>query len=285
MDAVPQLIRANTEAEWQAAWNYAPQVPKLIRQLAGSPKCSHRESLMRAAYFACGKLHSEDFHMFANGGQPLLKRQRGAWLDEIIFHCPPHQVPGQYSPVSVEIMMSFEPLREVRAKFSRSCAMVSTFLASVNIGEFMTPSARTIWNIESDGSTVKIANLLFSEGLDWIEDICNPVTLEDRVIAGTLPHVDDFTSLELVLAVGGRAGARRVVDEWKRDPLRGPNLERSMRKLSSQFGPVYRGDDMSTNTSVLCICYDLWTSRVLELDERAHRHHRSDHPKSARPQA
>lgn len=265
MEAVPQLIRANTDAEWQAAWRFVPQVPKLIRQLASSPKCSHRESLMRAAYFASGKLNSEDFHIFANGGQPLLKRQRGAWLDEIIFHCPPHQVPGQYSPVSVEIMMSFEPLREVRAKFSRSCAMVSTFLASANIGELMNPPAKTIWNLEFDGSTVEIARLLFSEGLDWIEDICNPVTLEDRVIAGTLPHVDDFTGLELLLALGGRSGARRVVDEWRRDPARGPRLEHSLQKLGRRFGPVYRCEDIETNIAVLCVCYDLWPRQRLRV--------------------
>jgi len=259
VESIPRKIDAYSSAEWSAAWSFAPHVPKFMRQLGIGPRGSHREALIRAAYFAAGKLHDEDFHLFTNGGQPILKRQRGDWFDEILFHAPPYDVDGHYSPVSVEILVSFEPLKEIRVKYSRSYTSVPPFVAKANIGQLLEEPALTIWNVAYQESVHEIATLLHRQGLEWIDELCDPLSLEDRVIAGTLPFVDDATGLELVLALGGKLGARRVVDEWRQDPFRGPALEKEFKRLSNQFGPVYRGEDVGSNIAVLCVCYDLWT--------------------------
>lgn len=258
VDAIPRIIQATTDAEWQAAWSFVPRIPKLVRQLGRNHGCSHREALDKAAYFAAGKLYDEDFHLFSNGGQPLLKRQRGEWFDEILFHAPPHCLPGEYSPATVEVMVSFEPLREIRSKISRSCSMVPPFLAKANLGMLQFLPVRTIWNLAHEESIVEIGNLLSGPCLRWIEELCDPLTLEDRAAAGTLPFVDDATALELVLASGGKNAARRVIEEWRADPFRGPKLEAEVSRLSRRFGPVYRSDEVGTNVAVLCICFDLW---------------------------
>ena len=214
---------------------------------------------MRAAYFAAGKLQDEDFHIISNGGQPLLRRQRGDWSDEILFHAPPYGIDGHYSPVSVEVMVSFEPLREVRAKYSRSLTSVPAFVAKANLGQFLEEPSRTIWNVAFEESVQDIALVLHRNALGWIEELCDPISLEDRVVAGSLPFVDDATGLELVLARGGTTGARQVVREWSKDPIRGRLLENELKRLSTQFGPVYRCEDVGSNIAVLCVCYDLWT--------------------------
>lgn len=258
VDGIPRILQAKTDAEWQAAWNFAPKVSKIVRQLSHSSKSSHRERLDRAAYFAAGKLYDEDFHLFGNGGQPLLKRQREEWLDEVLFHAPPHHIAGEYSPVTVEVMVSFEPLRQIRAKISRSCSMVPPFLAKANLGQFELEPVQKIWNLEHEQSIVEIGTALSGPCLRWIEELCDPLSLEDRAITGTLPLVDDATALELVLASGGKNAARRVIKEWRADPFRGPKLDIAHRRLSSKFGPVYRGDDPLMNIAVLAICFDLW---------------------------
>jgi hypothetical protein len=259
VESIPRKIDAYTEAEWSAAWNYTPHVPKFMRQLGVGPRGSHREALVRAAYFSAGRLQDEDFHLFANGGQPVLHRQRGDWFDEILFHAPPYDVDGHYSPVSVEILVSFEPLREIRLKYSRSYTSVPAFVAKANLGQLLSGPCMTIWNVAYEEAVQEIASLLHRKALGWIEELCDPLSLEDRVIEGTLPFVDDSTGLELVLALGGKIGARRVVNEWRQHPTKGPLLEREVRRLSNQFGPVYRSDDIGSNIAVLCICYDLWT--------------------------
>lgn len=258
VEAIPRVIQAETEAEWQAAWHYVPKVPKFIRQLGKNHRGSHREALDKAAYFAAGKLYDEDFHLFSNGGQPLLKRQRGEWFDEILFHAPPNCIPGEYSPVTVEVIVSFEPLREIRSKISRSCSMVPPFLAKANLGQLQVNPARTIWNLDAESSIAEIGTLLSGPCLRWMDELCDPISLEDRAIEGSLPFVDDATALELVLASGGRNAAKRVIAEWRADPFRGPKLEAEVARLSRRFGPVYRSDEVGTNIAVLCICFDLW---------------------------
>jgi hypothetical protein len=254
VDGLPSKILAHTAAEWQQVWNYVPKVSRVVRQISGG----HRDALAQAAYFVAGKLYDEDFHLFANGGQPLLKRQRDSWFDEILFHPGPTSVPGFYCPVAVELLVSFEPLREIRSKVSRSSSMVPAFLAKADIGE-LGIGARTLWNVEQHDAVVEMADILHKRGLLWLEELSDPLMLEDRVIDGTLRYVDDAVGLELVLALGGKLAARRVVSAWQEDPFRGPGLMRGIEKLSRQFGPVYRSDDTGLNIAVLCICYDLWS--------------------------
>lgn len=255
VDGLPSKILAHTAAEWQEAWKYVPQVSKVVRQI----NHGQRDSLAQAAYFVAGKLHDDDFHLFANGGQPLLKRQRDGWLDEILFHPAPTSIPGFYCPVAVDVLVSFEPLREIRTKVCRSYSMVPAFLAKVDVGELSSAGVKTLWNLEPHEMVVEIADLLHNEALEWLEELCDPVTLEDRVIDGRMPFLKDAEGLELVLAMGGKLAARRVINAWREDPFRGPSLVRKVENLSRQFGPVYRGEDPEMNIAVLCICYDLWT--------------------------
>ncbi len=263
MELVPKRFDSDTLADWRAAWEFRPNLPKVVQQLSKVRNKSVVESVMRAAYFAAGKLHDDDFHLFSNGGQPLLKRQRETWLDEVLFHSPPTGVLGHYCPAAIELIVHFEPLRDIRAKVSRSSTMVPATVARVNIGQLRANSMKALWNLEYEESITEIGNLLSVEGLAWIDDLCDPISLEDRVIAGTLPFVDDATGLELVLATGRKLGARRVVDAWRGDPVRGPRLERALNRLSRQFGPVYREDDTWGNVAVLCISYDLLSKQLI----------------------
>lgn len=252
---LPSKILAHTAAEWQQAWSYAPRISRMVRQLTAV----HGDCLTQAAYFAAGKLYDEDFHLFINGGQPLLKRQRGGWMEEILFHPAPGSVAGCYCPVAVELMVSFEPIREIRSKISRCYCMVPAFVAKVNLGELGPDAAKVLWNVARDESTVAIGNLLHEKGLKWLDSLSDPASLEERVIHRQMPFVDDATGLELVLALRGRLAAQRVVEAWWTDEECGAILDRTMMRLCRQFGPVYRGEDENMNIVVLCMSYDLWT--------------------------
>ena len=263
MDAVPAKLESRTEAEWSQHWRFVPSVPKVVRQLAGH-QTPPAERLNRAAYFIAGKLEDEDFHLFANAGQPLLKRQRDAWFDEILFHIPPTAVPGCYCPTSIEAMVSFEPLREIRTKISRSYSMVPAFVAKVNIGQFSEPPVDLIWNLEHEGNLTAIGNLLIAGALDWMDQLCNPITLEEQVIQGTLPHVSDSTGLEIVLATGGRHAARQVLKAWMDDPVRSSLIRNEITRLTRHMGPVYRSGEDYTDIAVLTVAFDLLPQRVLK---------------------
>jgi len=257
VEAIPGLIRAYNEDQWREAWTYTPKLSKLVRQIETGHRCSHRESLYRAAYFVAGRLYDEGFSLFQNGGQPLLKRQREAWTDEILFHSPNTGAPGFFSPVSVEIIVSLDSMRAVREKYCRSCAMVPAFVASANVGQFEIPPSKILWNLENEACYEEIATLVYESGLAWIEELSDPVGIEDKVIAHCLPNVDDTTGLEMVLALGGRNSAARVVRTWRQEPVVGARIDQHLHELSRTFGPVYRGEDSEQNLAVLCVCYDL----------------------------
>lgn len=260
MDAIPRLNRAFSDSEWKEAWQFAPKVPKLVRQLDSGQRCSVRESLHRAAYFVGGKLHDVGFSVFNNGGQPLLRRDREGWSDEILFHAPTTSIAGVYCPASIEILVQLHALRDIRQKYSRSFAMVPAFVASANLGQFETPPCRILWNLEDHENVEVIADMLYRQGLDWIEDLCDPVRLEDRAMSHRLPLVDDVTALEMVLSVGGRHAAARVMEEWLDEPGLGDSLREELRRLAKVVGPVYRGDSPGQNLAVICVCYDLLRS-------------------------
>lgn len=256
MVEIPNRIRAYDDAQWREAWNYVPRVPRIVRDIEHSTRTSPLDSLFRAAYFVAGKLHDEGFSLFQNGGQPLLKRHREEWVDEILFHIPPTAAP-YYCPAAVEIMVSYEGLRSIRAKYCRSSTMVPTCVASVNIGAFDLPPCRLLWNLEDQTGVEDIAGFLHGPALNWIEELTDPLALEDKVVGRRLPNVDDVTGLELVMALGGKHSAARVIREWKDDPELGPALSRQLRELAHTFGPVYRGEDVEQNIAVMCVCYDL----------------------------
>jgi len=261
VDEIPSRIRAYDDAQWQEAWSYVPKVPRIVRDIEHGARTSPRDSLFRAAYFVAGKLHDDGFSLFQNGGQPLLKRHREEWIDEILFHVPPTAAP-YYSPVSVEMMVSFEGLRPIRAKYCRSSTMVPTCVATVNLGAFEMPPCRMLWNVEDQACVEDIARNIHGAAMDWVEALTDPLALEDKVVGRRLDNVDDVTGLELVMALGGRHSAARVIREWKNDPELGPVLARRLRELAGIFGPVYRGDDCEQNIAVMCVCYDLLGPRM-----------------------
>ena len=261
MDSAPERLEAANESDWESLWRHVPQVPKLVRQLGGESKLDPSERLDRAAYFVAGKLEDEDFHLFANAGQPLLKRQRDAWFDEILFHVPCTAIPGFYCPVSVEVLVSFEPLRELRAKISSSYSMVPPFVAKANIGQFLMPPRKILWNLEFDSSLSQIGGLIEDVGLKWIDRLCDPISLEANVIAGDLPFVSDSIGLELVLATGGRNAARRVIETWLDSEDRGPILKQELQRMQKRLGPAYRTGESNTDLAVIAVAFDLISPR------------------------
>jgi hypothetical protein len=257
VEAIPDRIVAYSNAEWHAAWNYAPRIPRIARQIGPPSRHSNREALMRAAYFVAGRLQGEGFSLFQNGGQPLLQRRRQEWVEEILFHAPPTGVSGFYSPVSVELLLSLQSLPAIRQKYSRSVTLVPAFVAKANLGELDEPRCRILWNVERHECIEEIAERVYRAGLDWIDDLSDPILLEDKVLAHSLPLVDDVTGLEMLLAMCGRHAASRTVRAWQRDPETGPMLERRLEELGKSFGPVYRGEDPGQNLAVIAVTYDL----------------------------
>jgi hypothetical protein len=256
VDVSAAIHRVFSEADWQAAWHESPEITRIVRQVAKSDRGSCRDTLFQSAYFAAGRLHDEGFTLFNNGGQPLLRRHRDAWLDEIVFRAPTTGVDGIYCPVSVEIMVSLHALEEVRAKYSRSYLSVSPLVASVNIGEFEIPPCRILWNVIDDGAIHAIGDRLATEVLDWIDLLDNPVSLEQQVSEHRLPLVDDVTGLEMVLSLGGSNSARRVFGRWLEEPKFAQEMKVAIDRHNRQFGPVYRCEDPTENLAVLCTCFN-----------------------------
>lgn len=252
------LNRAYTDAEWRAAWEYSPRLSRLERQLMSSARHDCQESVYRAAYFAAGMLHDEGFSLLHNGGTPLLRRHRDQWIDEVLFRSPLTGVSGHYSPVSVEILVSLRTLCDVRAQYSRSVIQTSPFVASANLGELELPSCHILWNVEHPPAVEQIATRLRHDGLNWLEILADPVGIEDRVIARSLPLVDDVTGLEMVLAVGGKWSAKRVMDAWLEDPTMSRRIGQARTRLSRTFGPVYRSDDADMNLAIIGVRLDLF---------------------------
>lgn len=256
------LIRAYTEAEWRTALEYSPRLSRLERQLMSSSRTDCQESVYRAAYFAAGMLHEEGFSLLHNGGTPLLRRHRDQWIDEVLFRAPLTGVAGHYSPVSVEILVSLRTLCDVRAQYSRSVIQTSPFVASANLGELEPSPCHILWNVEHPPAVEHIATRLRHDGLNWLEILADPVGLEDRVISRSLPLVDDVAGLEMVLAVGGKWSAKRVMDAWLEDPVMNRRIGRARTRLSRTFGPVYRSDDADMNLAIIGVRMDLFP-RVL----------------------
>jgi hypothetical protein len=264
MELTQDCYRAYTAAEWQAVWGAIPKPDSRERHLK-SPTPYDR--VVEAAVSAGERLRWAGFTHLTNGGLPLLKRYRGPWIDEILFHAPTTGQTGSYAPVSIEIIVSLRELEAVRVKYSRSCMMVSPLVAVANLGDFELPPSHILWNVERESSRVEIARRLGTDALDWLEALADPVVLEDRVASRTLPLVDDVTGLEMVLALGGRNAARRIVKDWWADSELAPRLRTAKERLSHHLGPVYRGEDPDLNLGSLCLCFDLWPSPLPTVSE------------------
>ena len=147
------------------------------------------------------------FRLFHNGGLPRLDRRRGALQEEIVF--APGPGAGQFA---VRFHLNHEGLGEVRSRFWRPATRAPRTIASGDIGLLEDVPCRSIWN---DARPAEVAGAIWerivADLLPWLDVFDDPATLQETLLANSLPLVDLSTALELMLAEFGVREARRFL--------------------------------------------------------------------------
>lgn len=147
------------------------------------------------------------FRLFHNGGLPRLDRRRDKVQEEIVFAPGPEE--GRFA---VRFHLNHEGLGEVRARFWRPATRAPLAVASGDIGLLETPPVRSLWSATEPAAVAEaIRERIFADLLPWLETFQDPLTLQETLLANTLPLVDVSTALELMIAEFGVREARRFL--------------------------------------------------------------------------
>ena len=151
-------------------------------------------------------LAPERFRLFHNGGLPRLDRRRDALREEIVF------APRPGGGFAVRLHLNHDGVGEVREKFWRPATRAPQTVASGDIGLLEHPPVRSIWDARTPAlASEALLERIREDVLPWLAVFEDPETLQETLLANTLPLVDVSTALELILAEFGVREARRFL--------------------------------------------------------------------------
>lgn len=244
--------------EWEQVWNSHVDVPTLVRDL-GEPGSLEVESTFHGAvHFMAGYLQRFDFRLFRNGGLPLIERRDGPVIEEVLVRLGPHSVRGAYLPISLNLHVCHEGLRDIRHRYWPTAGRPPVSLVSGNIGLLQSVPTYDIWNVATEDSLQEITRMFREELLPYLELLSSPNQLRRQIFDREAPMFDHSTAVEWLLMEFGRSDAREYIrqlidsedipvqDFWsKHDDL----------AKIRQYG--YVAGDMTHNLAVIAYSHDV----------------------------
>lgn len=206
MDA-PVVRTFSSEAEWQAALATPPPGAGVLRDL-GKTGEGASELVRDAANFIGGALARHGFHLFRNGGLPLLERTAFGFKQEILLRPGANSIRGAYAPITVDLHVSDPEVGRIRARYAGPPTHVSTRVVSGPLGRLATPPEWPIWNVALGQDALRPL-------AEWIQHLAVPYLrvygrpgFAKRLWEESLPGLTPATTLELLLAHYGPVEAR-----------------------------------------------------------------------------
>ena len=212
MHAIVQR-RLRTQYDWEQVWLSQTSVPAIIRELSEKEALEPKLAAEAAIHFIGGHLKREGFRLFRNGGLPLLERRTGPLIEELIIRSGPHGVKGAYVPISMQIHVSHDGLRQIRDRYWKTAGRPPVVLASGNSGLIQTEPTWDIWNVSSTDSCSELLTFLDDEVLEYYDDLASPTSMQKGLFWDGIPLIDACTAIEYLLCEFGRAEARRYLHE------------------------------------------------------------------------
>ena len=236
--------RFKTQSEWDTVWNTPVDVPNFVKDLGEPGSLEVQSTFHGAVHFLAGFLQRYDFRLFRNGGLPLIERRDGVVIEEILVRLGPNPVRGTYLPISLNLHVCNEGLREVRSRYWPTAGRPPVSLVSGNIGLVQTIPTHDIWNVATEDSLTEITRTFKEDLLPYLELLASPNHLRRRIFERTAPMFDHSTAVEWLLMEFGRGDARDYIrqlidtedipvqDFWKKhDALSG---QRALRYLAGE---------------------------------------------------
>jgi hypothetical protein len=203
--------RFKTQIEWEDVWNTPVDVPTLVRDL-GMPGSLEVESTFHGAvHFLAGYLQRFDFRLFRNGGLPLIERRSGPLIEEVLVRPGPNAVRGAYMPISLQLHVCHDGLREIRERYWPTAGHPPVSLVSGNIGLIQTVPTFDVWNVATEDALVEITESFRQDLLPYLEMLSSPNQLRRAIFDGEAPMFDPATSVEWLLMEFGRSDARQFM--------------------------------------------------------------------------
>lgn len=254
---------AQTAEDWALLWRTRPTVSGVVRELGKLAGERPREVFLNAAYFIGGALAEHDFNLFGNGGQPLLRRHSGDFIEEVLFRAPATGIPGVYAPIAVELHVSHRRLTELREDYWARATHAPMSVASGNLGELASPPVRLLFNLADEtarGSSMRdISALISRHALPWMDLLRSPDELAAQLLEADVPMLADDVGLELLLCCRGTWAARRFLTRLLDDDLGlARQVDRQLPKLAFAHGGArIRVGSLAWNLAVIATRHGL----------------------------
>ena len=203
--------RLKTQVDWNKVWSTPVEVPKLVRDLGFPGSLETEESFHGAVHYLAGYLQRFEFRLFRNGGLPLIERRTGPMIEEILIRMGPNPIRGAYLPISIDIHVCHEGLREIRERYWPTAGRPPISLISGNIGLLQTVPTFDVWNVATENALVEIADSFRQELLPFLEMLSSPNQLRRAIFDGEAPMFDPASSVEWLLLEFGRSDAREFI--------------------------------------------------------------------------
>jgi hypothetical protein len=219
------------------------------------------EVLYEAANFLAGALLREGFHLFQNGGLPLLVRRTGNLVEEIVLR-PASRASRRglpFIPVCIQLHLSHKGLPVIRKRYWKHGSGPPMIVASGDVGELDVPPCFVIWHVRPDRrSFVPMVEWTERLTLPWFNEFHRPIELHARLMEGFVPLVRPDTTLEFMLAHYGPVEASTYLERTlDNHPLLAEKVYEYVRELRGRRVPIGISDNLAHNLAAIAIGFDL----------------------------
>lgn len=203
--------RLHTAVEFETAWSTPVDIPVFVRDLGEPGSLSPEAGFQAAAHYIAGSLDRFDFRLYRNGGNPVLERRVSSLRENILIQFGPHPVRGAYLPISLDLHISHDGLREVRERYWLGEGRPPTVLVSGNIGLTQPVPTYDIWNVATEDALPELVHSIRNDVLPFLELLDAPSLLRRAIFDSEVPLIDHSTAIEWLLVEFGRKDARDYV--------------------------------------------------------------------------
>lgn len=250
--------RFKTQREWDQVWNTPVDVPSLVRDLGEPGSLEVQSTFHGVVHYLAGFLQRFDFRLFRNGGLPLIERREGPVIEEILVRLGPHSVRGAYLPISLQLHVCNENLRDIRSRYWPAAGRPPVSLVSGNIGLIQTVPTYDIWNVATEDSLQEITRSFREDLLPYLELLASPNQLRRAIFDGKAAMFDHAIAVEWLLMEYGRGDAR----EYIRQLMDSENVAirdfwKEHDNLANQTRVGYRAGDLTHNLAVIAYSHDI----------------------------
>lgn len=226
-------MRTSSQREPQLWFSSEVEFDKFWASKGRPTSMADRDRLIRVAHFVAGATLRDGFHLFINGGQPLLERRTGDLIEEIIFKTPPYRSDGKSTAVALCVHASHRRFRDLRMDYWTPPSRAPLQIANGNLGALARQGAYTAWQV-NDGVTAheSMVDAVFYHAMPWFARFHSMESLMWDLAHQQLPLVDWGVSLELVLLLRGELEAAMFAERLlQAHPEHRPEVTATVRAL------------------------------------------------------